>query len=263
MSGRAPYSRVYWSIVDDERFTAVYDDDRALALWLRLLLIADQAHPASAHLPMGTDGGALECLERAGLVEVKGSRYRIHGLDAERERRSRATQQVQEPEPTGDQQVPNRSVTGDLSFPRARARLVSSLNGSSKGGGVGEGWPHLDSSISGIWETATGRSVIASGNYAAEYLDDACRRHPHAEVGAAILRARKTFEHIPDPAQMVSAMRPILDPLPDPRAARDREDRAASRKSNATGRLMAAHNNGAHADESVAECPYCHERVTA
>src|SRR5690348_15515478 len=51
MTERAAYSRVYWSIVDDPKFESVYDSDSNLAAWLRLLLIADQAHPASAHLP--------------------------------------------------------------------------------------------------------------------------------------------------------------------------------------------------------------------
>lgn len=89
MTDRAAYSRVYWSIIDDPKFANVYDDDRALAAWLRLLLVADQAWPASAHIPTGTNAKALAILVGAGLVDVgTGRRYRIHGLDKERTARS-------------------------------------------------------------------------------------------------------------------------------------------------------------------------------
>lgn len=88
MSERAAYSRVYWSIVDDPKFESIYDDDRHLATWLRLLLIADQAHPASANIPHGTRRASVTALANAGLLDLgTASRYRIHGLDAERERR--------------------------------------------------------------------------------------------------------------------------------------------------------------------------------
>ena len=91
MSNRAPYSRVYWSIIDDERFADVYDSDALLGLWLRLLLIADQAWPASALLPSGLRRKNVQILRKAGLLEAEGGRkFRVHGLDAERERRSLA-----------------------------------------------------------------------------------------------------------------------------------------------------------------------------
>jgi hypothetical protein len=87
----APYSRIYHSIVDDAKFATVYDDDRRLATWLRLLIVAEQAHPASAYIPVGTSRAAVLALVDAGLIDLgTGSRYRIHGLDAERGRRSDA-----------------------------------------------------------------------------------------------------------------------------------------------------------------------------
>lgn len=85
------YSRVYHSIVDDPKFATVYDDDRKLATWLRLLLVAEQAHPASAYIPAGTNRAAVLALSEAGLIDLgTGSRFRIHGLDAERQRRTEA-----------------------------------------------------------------------------------------------------------------------------------------------------------------------------
>jgi hypothetical protein len=105
MSDRAAYSRVYWSIVDDERFAEVYDSDPALACWLRLLLVADMAWPASAPIPSTARKSSVALLVKVGLVELQtGGRYRIHGLDAERnKRRLAATRNRLNRDPDGDQ----------------------------------------------------------------------------------------------------------------------------------------------------------------
>lgn len=80
-----PYSRVYWSVIDDPEFESVYEDDAAFALWVRLLLIADQAWPSSAHMPRTAKARALARLTDAGLVRVaSGGRYTIRGMDKER-----------------------------------------------------------------------------------------------------------------------------------------------------------------------------------
>jgi hypothetical protein len=83
------YVRVYWSIVDDEKFATVFDDNDHLATWLRLLMAADQAWPASANVPAALRKRSLEELVRVGLIDlVPGGRFRIRGLDSERIRRS-------------------------------------------------------------------------------------------------------------------------------------------------------------------------------
>lgn len=117
MSERAAYSRVYWSIVDDPKFVSVYDDDHHLAGWLRLLLIADQAHPASAHLPANVRRATIRVLADVELIDLlPGARYRVHGLDAERERRRLAATsrpgKGTEPPPNGPQTGTERSPNG-------------------------------------------------------------------------------------------------------------------------------------------------------
>lgn len=104
MSERAPYSRVYWSIVDDPKFGEVYDDDRHLACWLRLLMMADQAWPASAPIPATARKASVKLLLEVGLIDPQpGGRYRVHGLDAERGRRkAAATSRGTDPNPSGD-----------------------------------------------------------------------------------------------------------------------------------------------------------------
>ncbi len=91
MSDRGPYSRIYHSIIDDAKFATIYDDDRRLATWLRLLIVAEQAYPASGNIPTGTHRASLSALVDAGLLDLgAGSRFRVHGLDDERTWRSDA-----------------------------------------------------------------------------------------------------------------------------------------------------------------------------
>jgi len=88
MAERAPYSRVYWGIVDDPKFSTIYDDDHHLAAWLRMLVVADQSYPTSAQVPANIRRASVKALVDAHLIVVTGRRFRIVGLDAERERRS-------------------------------------------------------------------------------------------------------------------------------------------------------------------------------
>jgi hypothetical protein len=90
---RDPYVRVYYRIIDDPKFRDVYDDDSRLACWMRLLLVADGTWPAPAPIPVNVKRSAFQHLVDVGLVDLfPGSRYRIHGMDAERgERRDRAS----------------------------------------------------------------------------------------------------------------------------------------------------------------------------
>lgn len=79
------YSRVYHEAVDDAKFERVWTDDHALALWVRLLVKADQTWPSSADVPRSARRSSLALLVEVGLVDLLPSdRYRIHGLDGER-----------------------------------------------------------------------------------------------------------------------------------------------------------------------------------
>lgn len=89
MSEREPYSRVYWAIHGDPKFAGM--TYAVKGVWVDLLLIGDQAWPASAHLPMGVPKAAVADLEQRGLIVLEaGHLFRIKGLDKERGRRSEA-----------------------------------------------------------------------------------------------------------------------------------------------------------------------------
>ena len=88
MPCEGPYSRVYHTVINDVRFADVIGDDAAMGTWIKLLVAADAAWPASAFLPRWVRPKPLSVLTRAGIVEVSGDLYRIHGLDPERETRA-------------------------------------------------------------------------------------------------------------------------------------------------------------------------------
>lgn len=81
-----PYSRHYHELVDDPKFAEVYPDDHHYATWSRLLMVADQAWPASAHLPASARRASVSKLAAVGLIDLlPDGRFRMHGLQKERE----------------------------------------------------------------------------------------------------------------------------------------------------------------------------------
>lgn len=84
-----PYSRVYHSVVDDPKFAEVFTDDRRLATWLRLLLLADSTYPQPTPLPRSASLAAVRHLVEVGLLSMVGKdHYRVCGMARERDGRS-------------------------------------------------------------------------------------------------------------------------------------------------------------------------------
>jgi hypothetical protein len=86
-----PYARLYLDLVDDPKFAGIYENDHHFAAWCRLLMIAEGAWPASAHLPSGrlARPSSVRVLSESTLIDARpGDRYRVHGLDNEREARA-------------------------------------------------------------------------------------------------------------------------------------------------------------------------------
>lgn len=239
------------------RLTDADDFNSAVGAYFIALAAARRNGQPDLDLASETQSSFLPALIEVGLLVVEGFPDKAFG--------SWAPARPKYPSDTKVTSAPNAPSATDAPFTPASEPslpLHSLPIPSSTGGGAGEGLPNLDATVAGIWERATGRSVIASGSRVAEYLDDVCRRHPPSEVGAAIIRSRKGFDHIPDGWALISGMRPLLDPFVDGKAVakgdREAEDRAASRRRvEATHR--ANHKSGGHELAPRAGCPMCLE----
>ena len=85
------YSRVYWSIMDDPKFDGIRSDSALFGTWVRLLMVADSVWPQSPTLPRWVTRRHLTVLVAACIVDVlPEDRFRIRGMDAERNVRSNA-----------------------------------------------------------------------------------------------------------------------------------------------------------------------------
>ena len=85
-----PFVRVYHAdLIRD--YPDVWDNDAALAAWVRLLVSADGSWPAPAELPRAAKDKAVATLVSSGLVIPDSAhRFRIKGMDAERNARADA-----------------------------------------------------------------------------------------------------------------------------------------------------------------------------
>lgn len=69
----------------------IWDDDKTLATWLRLLALADRLWPTPAELPRGVSKAAVERLIGSGLIEMQGrDRFHFPSLDRRRTAQSNA-----------------------------------------------------------------------------------------------------------------------------------------------------------------------------
>lgn len=257
---RDPYSRVYWKAIDDPKFARVWDDDHALSAWLRLLVAADMAWPASATLYHGVRKAALRLLCDVGLVDMQaGGRYRIHGLDKERNARSEAAREAvnirhhgrPDGAPAYTDEDYARSGNGVRPYPDGNAEGIPSQAEQSRDeqsraktstdkGARGSfddqearrhGLPHLTPEVAAVIEAAVGRSMTTCHGWPATELDRLVEERPATlpSVGAAIAL---TGPH-PSWAQFVGALRGIVEPQvapvrETPAEAREREIREAA-----------------------------------
>jgi hypothetical protein len=79
-----PYVQLPYALHDDAE---IYDDDRMLALWVRLVFAADALWPAAPEIPARVSKKLLARLVERELIEVTGKRFRIPALDTRRQAR--------------------------------------------------------------------------------------------------------------------------------------------------------------------------------
>lgn len=84
-----PYSRLYWSVMNDAKFDGVREDLRLFGAWALLLIHAEMTYPSPAFRPPIVSVALIKRLTDHGLIDLlPDKRYRIHGLASEREMRS-------------------------------------------------------------------------------------------------------------------------------------------------------------------------------
>ena len=232
-----PYSRVYWNAVDDPKFATVWSDDHALAWWLRLLLAADQSWPASAALPFGVHRAGLKKLTDAKLVDVTGIRYRIHGLDAERERRSQqgkagaAARWTEAPPPplhdsertppaplNGMHKEPGRNANGVPKEPDRNASQDEPSQDKKRQEETRDARPpavpvgHPESDLMALFTELTGLAFVPMATRNGDRLVRWVAKDGWPKVEAAARRAAADLGGYPEPGQLVNTIDNYLHP---------------------------------------------------
>ena len=209
MSERAPYSRVYWSVMDDPKFDGVREDARHLGAWLLLLIVADMAHPAPAFVPSTVPKASLRVLTECGLIDaMSGGRFRVHGLASERGMRS----------DTGR----NASASRWHSVRNAKPILdETSIDKTRRDEQSREGLPNLDRPAITVLEERTGALASQAGERQLSEYDRLVGRHGLVAVSAA-------FDSVsggkPMTArQLVWAAMKVLEPFVDPKSVAQTE----------------------------------------
>jgi hypothetical protein len=250
MSERAPYSRVYWSVMDDAKFDGIREDPRHFGSWCLLLIVADMAWPAPAFPPPTVSKASMRVLVEAGLVDgLSGGRFRIHGLDAERGRRRDAASSGGKRAPSGTQTGPERGSNGTHSVPE-RLLARGSLDETSLDETrvrrdepiAREGLPNLTPEAVAALEERTGRTWSVAGDKQLTEYDRLIEDHGLTAVCGAMdsLRDGKALTA----RQLVWGAMKVLEPMLDTRVAADAEmeverERNSRRGVEATQRYLA------------------------
>lgn len=230
MSERAPYSRVYWSIVDDPKFVGIYDDDRHLATWLRLLIAADALWPASCPIPGNARKASVTALVDAGLIDLgTGYRFRVHGLDAERGRRRDAARTPPKRSPDGTQTGPERDLRAGPKTRRDELRRDETSQPAR------EGLPNLDRPALDALEQRTGHVASQAGERQLSEYDRLVGDHGLAPVLAAFDAVSGGTRM--SARQLVWGAVKVLEPFVEPVRADPATERQAERDNGLQRRL--------------------------
>ena len=84
MSAKDPYVTIERTVVDDERLADIYPDNAAFGAYVKLLIAANAAWPASAELPSWCPAEVIAMLEKVAVVNVTGDRFRVLEMDSKR-----------------------------------------------------------------------------------------------------------------------------------------------------------------------------------
>lgn len=237
------YSRLYWRFPDE--FPTIYANDAAYALWCRLLPLADMAWPSSATLPMGVRKRALSMLVEAELVYLQpGTRYRLRGLDKERERRAEparrsanarwdrmreqaALDAAADSEPPGAHSERTTDAMRTHSDRNAGAMLdetrrdETSRDETRRALSAREGLPHITPQVQEVGERIAGHGILSAGDKQLTELDRLCEDHGPEAVCGAMQAVAQTGQR--SWRQLIWGATKHLEPLTNGRISEDDE----------------------------------------
>jgi hypothetical protein len=215
------FASVYFSVEDDPRLKDIYPDDALFGLWTRLLVLAEKAWPQPAYLPRTTDEDRLAVLVAAGvIVPVDSDRYRFHGLDEERAKRSArgkagSDARWNKPDatalPTHSERIPSRA--------RAPLRFVPLESDSSttteKKNGMDESARANGDDEAGplLWLAQHNAHVRDDGNRLHQKLIRLVQQHGNKRV----VEVFEELAPLNEAAQYILGAGNVLNPIPVPR----------------------------------------------
>jgi len=222
-----PYSRSYWRFADE--FPEIYANDATLALWSRLRDEADKAWPSSAALPYGVKKRALRLLVEAELVIPQpGNRYRIRGLDKERERRAewgrrsanarwdRMREQEAMDATADDDSIANamrpHSERSAESMQDKTRQDKTRQEETRRALSARDGLPHITAAVERAAEGITGLTVLQASTKVQTDLDRLVESHGEAHVVTA-MQTVADGKRMSWP-QVVYGTRNALEPIP-------------------------------------------------
>lgn len=188
------YSRLYHSILDDPKFATVYPDDRAWALYTRLLMAADAAWPTRVAMPRSAGKYAIRILVEAEVITLAGDLVTIPALSKERAHRyGKGKGRPRYPSDETPTPESNRSEVGETSdsvrnVSEAHARACVSPSSSSS---LSDSQKHDRASDDPEWPVLSylasiGAAVDPNGNGIHRKVIDLVRRRGVSAVMATL-----------------------------------------------------------------------------
>jgi hypothetical protein len=210
-----PYSRVYWTVLDDKKFDPIRADMRLFGSWALMLVIADMAYPAPAFVPPTVSRASLKALVDVKLVEILPAHmYRIVGLKKEREQRSERGRKGADARWSGNAdamhpQSVSSNATGlldETSTRRDEQRLDENEQPAR------DGLPNLNRDAIRLLEDRTGRPWSLAGDKQLGEYDRLVGDHGLAAVGGAFdaVAQGKTLTA----RQLIWPAMKLLEPMP-------------------------------------------------
>lgn len=211
-------------------FPQVWDSDRLLATWLRLLALADKLWPSPAELPRGVSPAAVKSLTEAGLLDVLPKhRFTVRGLDAWRKRKQDAARNAAETRWGNAEGNADSNATGNaLPSPKAMPRTDAGAHpqsGPRSGAGNGLGSPELgvgreDPEWPAMVWLAEHRATITEGSRLHQRLIRLCEKH----TAPVVIRAMAALGDDREANQYVLGADNELNPIPQRMSAAERQE---------------------------------------